>query len=281
VTPDQMLYVLANGSVGVWNPLTNASALVFTTASYTSAYFGNYEGNPSNDGRYLAVNSTRTSDSAGVVFVVDTVLGTKGSDLVVTAQGFASYADMDWASVSQSGDFLMLHGRIAGTDRRSKIFDRATLALVDTWNDYTLGHCDLGYCETDGTVEGVFGAVDGGTLARHVVARRIDTNAVNDCTGVNVLDFDWHASTRNTTRPGWGYIGVNDRTGKLFDGEIVAVRMDGSLAVERWGHHRANNIDYDSAPFAVPSPDGTRVMFASNWGDVSGRPVQTYVISLP
>jgi Tol biopolymer transport system component len=38
-------------------------------------------------------------------------------------------------------------------------------------------------------------------------------------------------------------------------------------------------VDYDSAPFPTASPDGKRVVFASNWMS-SGRPVQAYIVDV-
>ena len=64
----------------------------------------------------------------------------------------------------------------------------------------------------------------------------------------------------------------------LLSGEIYAIRLDGSQTVERHGRHRTNDSDYDAAPFASPSPDGKRIMFRSNWGNASVRPVGAYVI---
>ena len=71
---------------------------------------------------------------------------------------------------------------------------------------------------------------------------------------------------------------TNDRTSFALSGEIYAVKLDGSQGVQRFGRHRSNNTDYEAAAFAVPSPDGKRVAFRSNWGASSGRPVQTYVL---
>ena len=59
---------------------------------------------------------------------------------------------------------------------------------------------------------------------------------------------------------------------------MYAVKLDGSQAIERWGHHRAvaSGSDYNAYPFPTPSPDGKRVLFSSNWG--ASRPVQAYVV---
>jgi len=48
--------------------------------------------------------------------------------------------------------------------------------------------------------------------------------------------------------------------------------------VERLAHHRSNITDYEANPFAVPAPDGRRVLMRSDWGAGSGRPTQGFVV---
>lgn len=68
-----------------------------------------------------------------------------------------------------------------------------------------------------------------------------------------------------------------DRT--VLDGEIVLVDVRAEPAVTvRLAHHRSDTDDYFATPFVSLSPSGTRVVFASDWGD-SGQ-VDTYVIDL-
>jgi Tol biopolymer transport system component len=105
----------------------------------------------------------------------------------------------------------------------------------------------------------------------------LDTGVVLDLTGA-VTSFNWHATTRAAARAGWGYAATNDNTGSPLDGEIYSIKLDGSGMVQRYAHHRSNNIDYDSAPLPTPSPDGRRALFGSNWGAANGRPVQAYVV---
>ncbi|HUR93844.1 MAG TPA: hypothetical protein VMY76_04645, partial [Gemmatimonadales bacterium] len=85
--------------------------------------------------------------------------------------------------------------------------------------------------------------------------------------------------TRANRRPGWGYAVTNDYTGTALDGEIYALRLDGSRRVERYGRYRGVNNTYNDPPRAVPSPDGKRLVFASNWGSPTG-PLQAYVLDL-
>jgi hypothetical protein len=269
--PDVMIYVADNGSVGHWNPRTNAATLKFSTSSYRGALMGPWEGNPSGDGRYVAVTANRVSDGKLVVYVVDIDGGSKSADIDVAAQGVSN---LDWASVSQGGGYLLLHGVINGSNQLTKVYNRSTLALVGFWQDHPLGHFDLGIDQAGNEV--AFGAAAGGTYAKRFIMRRMDNAQVTPLTPPTT--WDWHSSTRAYRRPGWGLAVTNDAAGSIFDREIYWVKLDNSGIVQRLGHHRTNMADYNSSPFAVPSPDGKRVAFGSNWGASSGRPVQTYVI---
>jgi uncharacterized protein YjdB len=269
-TADQMICVMSNGSVSWWNPITDVTTTKYSTTAYSSAFMGNYEGNPSADGRYVAVVATRTSDSKQVVYVVDIQSGTKSSDLDVTAEGFT---DLDWASVSQGGGYVVLHGVTSLGNQRSKIYDRATLALVSYWTDHPLGHFDLGI---DGSGNEVaFGAASSGTYAKRFIVRRLDTAAITPVSPA--VSFNWHASCRNTDRQGWGYVVTNDATGSYLDNTIYAVKMDGTQ-IERLCRYRGTiTSTFESQPHACPSPDGKRVFFRSNWSASGGTPIHGFV----
>ncbi len=72
--------------------------------------------------------------------------------------------------------------------------------------------------------------------------------------------------------------------GKRFSAEVIAVKLDGSKAVQRFAHeHSAFSGCYRCEPHASPSPDGRRIIFASNWADHcttcgSSSDIKDYVI---
>jgi len=272
---DVAVSLAADGAVRHWNVRANSATVkVAAVAGYTGNELGPSEGNLSADGRYLVAKAVRSSDSHLVARVLDVDGGSAGPVIDLTAAGVTS---LDWVSVSAGGGFVVAYGAISGGSQRTKVWARATGAAVGYWPDYTFGHYDLGFDAAGNEV--AFGAVGQSPYAHHFIARRLDSGAITDLTG-GVTSYNWHAGTRNTARAGWGYAATNDRTGYALDGEIYAVRLDGAQRVERYAHHRANNIDYDSAPFPTPSPDGKRVVFASNWGASGGRPIQTYVVDV-
>jgi hypothetical protein len=268
--PDVMVYVTSAGGVGHWNARTDVSTTKFAAAGYGGAHMGPWEGNVSYDGRYVAVTATRAADGRLVAYVVDIDAGTKGPDIDLAAQGVTN---LDWVSVSALGGYVVVFGTINGLVAREKVLTKSG-ALVADWSDLKLGHFDLGVDAAGNEV--AFGAVAGVTDAKRFIMRRLADGVITPLTPP--VSYNTHASTRNNKRPGWGYIATNDTAGSVFDMTVWAVKLDGSGTVERLAHHRSNVTDYDANPFAVPSPDGKRVMFASNWGAASGRPVQAYIV---
>jgi hypothetical protein len=267
--PDIAVNLTSSGEVRHWNVRTNTSTLkVAAVAGYTSNEIGPSEGNLSDDGRYLVAKAVRSSDGHTVARVIDIDGGTTGAVIDISVVGA-----LDWVSISALGGYVVAYG----DDQKTRVWSRATGALVGNWQDYTFGHYDLGVDAAGNEV--AFGAVGQSPYSHHFIARRLDSGAIVDLTGA-VTSYNWHAGTRNTSRHGWGVAATNDNTGYPLDGEIYGVKLDGSLQVERYAHHRSNNIDYDSAPFPSASPDGKRVVFASNWGASTGRPVQTYVVDV-
>src|SRR5262249_12554198 len=82
-----------------------------------------------------------------------------------------------------------------------------------------------------------------------------------------------HLSTRNFLRPGWALVNNGSPNGEIF-----AVKLDGSKTVERFVNARSSESSYDTQAKAVFSPDGSKVMWNSDWG--SGT-VYAYVAEMP
>jgi hypothetical protein len=92
------------------------------------------------------------------------------------------------------------------------------------------------------------------------------TALTDDRLGIETDGF--HVSCRNLQRPGWAYVSFDNDpryAGRRFYDEIVAVKLDGSKTVERLARQHSEHPPYRAEPHAVPSPDGRRVLWASNW----------------
>jgi hypothetical protein len=115
-----------------------------------------------------------------------------------------------------------------------------------------------------------------------VIMRRLNDGAI---TPLNVGGFASHTSTRNYIREGWAYVSHMQHMQfgpkwPPYQDEVFAVKLDGSLTVQRYAHiHSAGSKTYYAESQAIPSPDGKRILFASTWGE-SETPVQAYVVDL-
>jgi hypothetical protein len=91
-----------------------------------------------------------------------------------------------------------------------------------------------------------------------------------------------HVSFQNSKRPGWVYwsdYAPEDQSDRAGYRMIYALKLDGSRTVEAFAHSRPGedvNV-YGTQPMAVPSRDGSRVLWGTTWNGASGDPVLTYV----
>jgi len=87
-------------------------------------------------------------------------------------------------------------------------------------------------------------------------------------------------SARNLQDRDWVFATFTPEDGRSgfapYKGEVSAVSMDGNQSVRRLAETHAAPNGYLTEPHGCPSPDGRRVIFASNWGDKNG-PIAAYV----
>jgi hypothetical protein len=136
---------------------------------------------------------------------------------------------------------------------------------------FPLKHADMTLDPDDANEDVLIGgrACPGSNLG-HVVKVRLRDGQVTSLTDPRNEPAYSHGSARNITRPGWFYVTYSRDPiyeGYRFFGEVVAVRIDGSGAVQRFGHYHSTAATYEAEAHAVPSPDGRRVLFASDWDD--------------
>jgi hypothetical protein len=271
--PTVMIYMLAStGETGHWNPTTDSYSAIYTPTGYNSVSMGPFEGNPSNDARWVVANANRISDSKRVAFTIDLLQATKSADLEFVANGVTS---IDWASASPSGELIVVNGTITGGDATdaTKVFTRAG-SLVQFWTEFGRpSHYDLAF-DTGGH-EVAVGVSKSAPDEGKVIMRRLTDGTV---TVLDAGGYASHTSTRNSQRSGWAYVShsYNGPDWPPFRDELFAVRLDGSGSIERIANLHGTNAGDTSAPVCVPSPDGKRVIFASNWENGAGA-VQAYI----
>ena len=159
---------------------------------------------------------------------------------------------------------------------------------------YDLGHADMALNPFDNNEDVIIGQahdwcplVVKGERVGSVVMVRLRDNKITSLTKGDDEAYAHHISTRNYDRPGWVYVSYWHGSGLRFGNEVIAVKMDGSGAVERFAHTHSNPDKpycYRCEVHVSPSRDGKRILFASSWsincdsGCGSQSNPQSYVI---
>jgi hypothetical protein len=189
------------------------------------------------------------------------------------------------AQATASGTMAWLSDSGRLTDASLNVI--ATLDLVNPSNHSSLGQLANGHDTWNGAVydPGPMGNDDIGILVTWDLQTRTSKTIIGPKTNFPYPP-DGHISAMAYKQPGWVLVSTfGDTTGKgLLDLELLyANTNDGTVC--RLGRHRswgkANTMLQDSywaEAHAVPSPSGTRVLFASDWGN--GATVDSYVLEL-
>lgn len=82
-----------------------------------------------------------------------------------------------------------------------------------------------------------------------------------------------HVSCRNSRRNGWCYITTLEEGYK----QVFALKLDGT-SNETVQNYSQTHIESGYAAYGAPSPDGTRVIFNSNWGNNNGV-ADTFIVT--
>jgi hypothetical protein len=300
--PHVQINVDSSGTELMWFDIYNCTKTRSWTLPIKVNYgIGSGEGNPSNDGRFVALGN----DTA--MFIVD--MDPKppfapwpsvriGPIYSFPPESLSTASVNTWTvdhlSVSPSGKYVVVKFGSAddcGSFDMSRIFevDPATLAL----KPHNMASGALRCCSFQGRPNGwIFplkhadGALDpydnneeilvGGNSCPNfslgpLVKVRLRDGMVTALTGGSGLSSIAHVSTRNLDRPGWAYVSWYKVPGERFSDEITAIKLDGTQTVERLCHiHSADLTCYRCEAQPVPSRDGSRVLFASNWAQDCG-----------
>jgi hypothetical protein len=112
-----------------------------------------------------------------------------------------------------------------------------------------------------------------------ILGINIDTARIKSLTNPSNEAWLTHISVRSTLRPGWVYASYNRIPSGKYAGEILAVNLN-DRRIERYAHYySATQGCYDCEAHPSPSPDGTKVAFASTWGEDQSV-AQGYVLEL-
>ncbi len=275
VEPRIMFYLGRSGNehLGRWDVVANSSEELVDLRAYQDISFGKGEGNFTWDSRRVAVNGIRRSDAHPVLFVVDVMAKTKGPDIDISA-----LHELKNCTISPLGNYIVIGADLDGSGGdRIQVRSAATGAVLWQETHYGLpSHFDTQIDEQGDEV--IVGVGKTAPYSGMVIKRRLADGAI---TALVDRSYASHASGRAIGRKNWVYVTyqIRDNTSWWpFRNEIVAVKLDGSR-IERLGNLHAIKFDYLAESHACPSPDGTRVIFASDW-EKGDFPVQAYVFDL-
>ncbi len=282
--PDVIWSFRENGDVKKYTVSTNTTQvvanindLVGNNEDYDIVMLGPGEGNIDKNDHYVALVGKKPNGGDLDVIVFD--LQTNQITQTITFAGAWDAAPdyirspryIDWVSVSQSGDYVVVLWSNAWnesvgfyTDQNNidhyglEVYNRADMQYQRRIDD-SAGHGDLGYAIDGDEVFVQFKTGEGGVYMYKLNGNggEIIVNSSADFTASG------HVSCRNINRPGWAYVTIPAAT---FSGQVVAVKLDTSGIVENFGHHFSSNTSYDQSPMAVASPNGDKICFHSDFG---------------
>ena len=276
-TDSRLMICVSSRAVYTWNPRSDIKTIVFAGDGYRNLQFGPYKGNPSRDGRRLAVRAT-TADGTLVVFAYDIQDKTKFADIDLTKlPGKNGYC-----SISPSGRYIFCSQKMPGDIDHGYVF-AVDGTQLQYWSDHHRpGHGDM-TIDADGS-DVYVGISKDYPDKFHIIKRRLVDGKVTD---LAPYGEGQHASLRSINLPGWVFLSYGGNYAEIaahpnwapFYQEVVALRIDGSGEVRRIAQTRNPKHDYWSETHASPSPDGSQVIWSSNWGQPGG-PVADYVTRL-
>lgn len=265
--PHMMYYIQSspdNCQLGKWDVVKNISTKLIDLPGYTSCTFGDGEGNFSADGKKAAILAVK--DGKKVIFIVDVEIKTKGPDIEISK--------LDNCTMSPLGNYIVVDGFLGDEEDRIHV-RRATDGAV-VWSETRYGvpsHFDVQVDQNGDEV--VTGVGETFPYNGNVIKRRLSDGFI---TVLVNKGYASHTSGRNFKRPGWVFVTYSSRDNPStfpYQNEIVAIKLDGSR-VERICNTRSITFTYVAESHGSPSPDGLRVIFASDW-DTGKYPVQAYV----
>lgn len=275
--PDRMLGI--RGRRLVWYDVTTQrSTTLHRFGRYGRILIGAGEGNLSNDDRYVALfgqlRSHRGRDSDVIVF------DTLQRRVVATRRfhrseiGWADTATFDNVTVSQLGGRVIL-----SFAHRGRIGRRGVWSFDLNLRDRRL-LAQHGGSHFDSCIDAAGREVIVITGPEGLVSVDLETGERRLQLPAELVSWPIHISCRNIERPGWAYVSEfydPDEDVRPNHDEVFALRLDGSGVVERFAHeHYSTREAYPREPHAAPSPDGERVLWASDWGRRRG-PIYAYV----
>ena len=266
--PDLLYSFRESGYIRTYAVSTNTVSDMNTDIQgYDIVKLGPGEGNIDKNDKYVALIGKRGSDMDVIVFDLqlnqivhtETFAGAWGN-----SNDVPDY--VDWVSVSQSGNYVGIMWNHNTTSQSNPFNNHYGVELYNTTDMQYLrriaiygNHGDFGYAQDGSEVFVQFWGPTG-TLNMYYLNGngRVVLSTNPDFGG------EGHVSCRNINRPGYAYVSQDEEN---RSGQIIAFKLDNSGLVEHFGHHFGTASSYLKSPMPVPTPNGDKIMFKSDFGD--------------
>lgn len=253
--PDQMFHI-DGARFLAYSLASDESSLLhdFEDEGCDLVRLGPWEGNLSIGDERVAFACQMGSDLEVILYEIetDTIIGSR------TFSGRWGDDQLDWVSVSQSGEYVVISWNDSVESFRANAAIDDVVSLTDEGQ-----HGDL--CVDAAGNEVMVQVICGGHTDRDVagvMSYDLETGEKTVLIPSDNFVCVGHISCRNFRRPGWAYVSSGHHS------EAFAVRLDGSHDVQRFAHTHQSYSQPDTSGFeslAVPSPNGCSVMFGSDW----------------
>ena len=229
---------------------------------YDEVRMGPWEGNLSWNDQYVVFSARKKLDLIVILYNI------KQNKIEKKRIFPKAWKQLDWVSISPSGKYILFNWK-PSPSAKDQVIDcyRKEITFLHRLTNQGC-HGDMGY-NTQGKevyVQFEFGKHRGIWMYQLDTAMR--TQILPDKYNGG------HLSCRNIKRPGWAYMSCNKKGFR----EVFAVKLDGSGTVNRFAKHHSSfkAPSYISESQASPSPDGSKVIFASDWTGESE--VNSYIV---
>ena len=248
---------------------------------YEEVHIGPHEGNIDYNDRYVVFAARKPADITFYIILFDIINETRvwtktidDNQWVFTASHGWQPTYLDWISVSPSGKYIVTN-EITKANYQEGLY-RYDINFADARKlqyDYqgTLysegGHGDIGYDINNNEVVVQF------MTGLGVHSFNLDNP---DELGKKLLISPYgggHVSCRNTRRKGWCYITTHQSGYK----RVFALKLDGTLDQTVQNYSQSHIHSNYPETYGAPNPDGSNVIFNSNWGNAS-EVVDTYLV---
>jgi hypothetical protein len=256
-------------------------------STYNHISIGEGEGNADDNDHYIALYCQTPS---GGIYVV--IYDLYANTVYRTSPNYAGHT-INWCGMSHSGNYVAIQWQAQGSGSYQglDIYTKELTYVGKISNLRMTTHGDFAYDQTGQEVYVMSGNCTSDCPSRPCstqsayYAVRLDCSlsyaviARNDAaiSNENVI------SGRNTQRPGWVYIGIGNgmTEGKINSDEAYGIKLDPSISpsspvVERFAHCHKTYANFAAQVDPVPSRDGSKVIFASDW-ETGTTPVYSYV----